>query len=153
MPAKETRRRDRYQQYVNVAAQEAIRESGLHIGDEQTAMRTGVIIGSAVGGVESYYDQQNLLFTTNDPRRITPFGIPMLIVNGGSGMVSIDIGAMGPSYTPISACATGADCIGHAFDLIRLGRLDQALAAVAKRRLSPLVIAAFDRIGAVFAQE
>lgn len=148
LPAKEIRRRDRYQQYVSVAAKEAIQQSGLTIDDEQTAMRTGVIIGSAVGGVESYYDQANLLFTTNDPRRITPFGIPMLIVNGASGMVSIDIGAMGPSYSPISACATGADCIGHAFDLIRLGRLDQAVAGCGEAPLIPIGVAAFDRIGA-----
>ena len=148
MPAKEVRRRDRYQQFVNVAAHEAIQQSGLMIEDEESALCTGVIIGSAVGGVESYYDQSHMLFTTNDPRRITPFGIPMLIVNGASGMVSIDIGAMGPSYAPISACATGADCIGHAFDLIRLGRLDQALAGCGEAPIIPIGVAAFDRIGA-----
>src|SRR5690606_20897803 len=82
------------------------------------------------------------------PRRITPFGIPMLMVNGGSDMLSIEFGAMGPSYTPISACATGADCIGHAFDLIRMGKIDQALAGCGEAPIIPIGVAAFDRVGA-----
>ncbi len=147
MPAKEARRRDRYQQLILVAAQEAIKHSNLELSDEQRS-RTGVIIGSAVGGVESYYEQAAIMYETDDPRRITPFGIPMLMVNGGSDMVSIEIGATGPSYTPISACATGADCIGHAFDLIRIGRLDRALAGGGDAPIIPIGIAAFDRVGA-----
>jgi 3-oxoacyl-[acyl-carrier-protein] synthase II len=147
MPAKEVRRRDRYQQLILVAAQEAIKHANLELSDEQR-IRTGVIIGSAVGGVESYYEQAAIMYETDDPRRITPFGIPMLMVNGGSDMVSIEIGATGPSYTPISACATGADCIGHAFDLIRMGRLDRALAGGGDAPIIPIGIAAFDRVGA-----
>lgn len=147
MPAKEARRRDRYQQFVVVAAQEAVRHSGLEVTDEMRNY-TGVIIGSAVGGVENYYDQSKIMLETNDPRRITPFGIPMLVVNGGSDMVSIEIGATGPSYTPISACATGADCIGHAFDLIRLGRIDRALAGAGEAPIIPIGVGAFDRVGA-----
>src|SRR5690606_18819711 len=77
-----------------------------------------------------------------------PFGIPRLMVNGGSDLIAIEIGAMGPSYTPISACATGADCIGHAFDLIRFGRLDRALAGAGEAPIIPIGIAAFDRTGA-----
>jgi 3-oxoacyl-(acyl-carrier-protein) synthase len=72
----------------------------------------------------------------------------MLVANGGSNMVSIEIGATGPSYTPISACATGADCIGHAFDLIRMGRIDRALAGGGEAPIIPIGIAAFDRVGA-----
>lgn len=147
MPVKEVRRRDRYQQLILVAAQEAIKHANLELTDEQR-IRTGVIIGSAVGGVESYYEQAAIMYETDDPRRITPFGIPMLMVNGGSDMVSIEIGATGPSYTPISACATGADCIGHAFDLIRIGRLDRALAGGGDAPIIPIGIAAFDRVGA-----
>ncbi len=148
MPAKESRRRDRYQQFAHAAANEALEQSGLEVSEAQRS-RTGVIIGSAVGGVESYYDQARLLFETNDPRRITPFGIPMLVVNGGSDLVSINIGANGPSYTPISACSTGADCIGHAYDLIRLGRIDRALAGAGEAPIIPIGVAAFDRVGAV----
>lgn len=147
MAVKDARRRDRYQQFIVGAAKEAMQDSGLEIKEDQRH-RCGVIIGSAVGGVESYYDQADLLFQSGDPRRITPFGIPMLMVNGGSDLVSIDIGATGPSYTPISACATGADCIGHAFDLIRMGRLDRALAGGGEAPIIPIGIAAFDRVGA-----
>jgi beta-ketoacyl-acyl-carrier-protein synthase II len=148
MPAKEVRRRDRYQHFAVVAAQEAMRHSGLEITDENRS-RSGVIVGSSVGGVESYYDQANLIFETGDPRKITPFGIPMLMVNGSSGLIGIEYGLTGPSYTPISACATGADCVGHAFDLIRWGRLDRALAGCADAPIIPIGVAAFDRVGAV----
>lgn len=147
MPPKEVRRRDRYQHFTVAAAREAAVQAGFEVKEHERA-RTGIIIGSAVGGVESYYEQADLLFSTKDPRRITPFGIPMLMVNGGSDLVSIEYGANGPSYTPISACATGADCIGHAYDLIRLGRLDQAMAGGAEAPIIPIGIAAFDRVGA-----
>jgi beta-ketoacyl-acyl-carrier-protein synthase II len=147
MSRKEVRRRDPYQHFIQVALDELIKDAGLEIADEARS-RTGAIVGSAVGGVQSYYENAFLLFETDDPRRITPFGIPMLMVNGGSDMVSIAIGATGPSYTPISACATGADCIGHAFDLIRAGRLDQAVAGCGEAPIIPIGIAAFDRVGA-----
>lgn len=147
MPAKDARRRDRYQQFLLPAAYEAMRHSGLEINDSNRD-RTGVIVGASVGGVESYFEQAKLLVDTDDPRRITPFGIPMLMVNGGSDMISIEFGAMGPSYTPISACATGADCIGHAFDLIRMGKIDQALAGCGEAPIIPIGVAAFDRVGA-----
>lgn len=147
IPAKEVRRRDLYQQFVAAAAQEAMQDSGLEVND-QNRLKTGVIIGSAVGGVSSYYREATVIFETGDPRRITPFGIPMLMVDGGSDMVSIEIGATGPSYVPVSACATGADCIGHAFDLIRLGRIDRALAGGAEAPIFMIGIAAFDRTGA-----
>ncbi|MFO7320095.1 MAG: beta-ketoacyl-ACP synthase II [Chloroflexota bacterium] len=147
MPAKEARKRDRYQQFAIGAARQAIADAGLEITDENR-YRSGVIVGSAVGGVESYYEEAFRLFQTGDHRRITPFGIPRLMVNGGSDLIAIEIGAMGPSYTPISACATGADCIGHAFDLIRFGRLDRALAGAGEAPIIPIGIAAFDRTGA-----
>lgn len=147
MPAKEIRRRDPYQHFIMAASQEAIASAGFKV-DEGRAHRTGVIIGSAVGGVQSYYEQAELLFETKDPRRITPFGIPMLMVSGGSDMISILVGATGPSYVPVSACATGADCIGHAFDLIRLGRLEQVLAGGGEAPIISIGVAAFDRVGA-----
>lgn len=147
MAAKEIRRRDLYQQFIAAAAQEAFQSSGLEV-NASNSQRTGVIIGSAVGGVGSYYRECLTIFETGDPRRITPFGIPMLMVNGGSDLVSIEIGSTGPSYVPVSACATGADCIGHAYDLIRLGRIDRALAGCGEAPIFSIGIAAFDRTGA-----
>ncbi|MDX1994167.1 MAG: beta-ketoacyl-ACP synthase II [bacterium] len=144
---KEMRRHDRYQWYAYAAACEALSEAGLQLTDEQRP-RTSVIIGSAVGGVESFHEQILLVEHTGDLRKVTPFGIPMLVVNGGSNMVSIMLGATGPSYTPASACATGADCIGHAFDLIRAGRIDRAVTGCGEAPIIPIGIAAFDRIQA-----
>lgn len=147
IPAKELRRKDRYQHFIIAAVQEAMAQSGLVVTDENRS-RIGTIVGSAVGGMESYHETADVYFSTNDPRRITPFGIPMLMVNGGSAMASLMIGSTGPSYTPVSACATGGDCIGHAFDQIRMGRLDVALAGAGEAPIVPMGIAAFDRVGA-----
>ncbi|MDZ4763827.1 MAG: beta-ketoacyl-ACP synthase II [Chloroflexota bacterium] len=147
IPAKEVRRRDLYQQFIAVALQELMRSSGMTV-DPNAPFRTGVVVGSAVGGVSAYYHEAETYFNSGDPRRITPFGIPMLMVEGGGNMVSIEIGAMGSSYAPISACATGGDCIGHAFDLIRMGRLDQAVAGCGEAPIIAIGIAAFDRTGA-----
>lgn len=147
MPAKEVRRRDRYQHFIVAAAKEAVEWSGIQVTDANRR-RVGVIVGSSVGGVASYYEQAELLFQTKDPRRITPFGIPMLMVNGGGDLISIEHGALGPSATPVSACATGADCIGYAFEMIRWGRLDVAFAGCGDAPIIPIGIAAFDRVGA-----
>lgn len=145
--AKDLRRHDRYQWFTFAAARQALDASGLTVSEEQR-LRTGVIVGSAVGGVESFIQQVHLVHEAGDLRRVTPFGIPMLMVNGGSDMISIEIGACGPTYTPTSACATGADCIGHAFDLIRMGRIDRAVAGCGEAPIVPIGVGVFDRIGA-----
>ncbi len=146
MSPKEVRRRDRYQQYVVAAAKEAI-DSGFTV-HENERWRTSVIIGSGVGGVSSYYAECEDIYRSGDPRRITPMAIPMMMVNGGSDYVGIEIGAGGPSFVPASACATGADCIGIAYQYIRGGRLDQALAGGADSTIYDVGLAAFDRTGA-----
>jgi beta-ketoacyl-acyl-carrier-protein synthase II len=148
MSPKMARRHDRNQQYTWLAAHEAIRDSGFEVNDTNRH-RTGIITGSSVGGVEGYFDEVKQLLETNDMRRVTPFGISMLMVNGGADMLSIELGILGPNYTLASACATGADCVGHAFDLIRLGRIDQALAGCAEAPVIKIGIAVFDRLGAL----
>lgn len=147
MPAKEVRRRDTYQQYIVAAAQEAIRTSDFTVTDANRR-RTSVMIGSGVGGVGSYYKEIEDIYRTGDPRRITPMAIPMMMVNGGGDYVGIQVGARGPSFVSISACATGADCIGTAFHLIRDGRIDQALAGAGDATIFSIGLAAFDRTGA-----
>lgn len=149
---KELRRRDRYQLFAYAAGCQALEHAGLTSLTDEERARMGVIVGSAVGGIRSFWDQVLLVENTGDLRRVTPFGIPMLMVNGASSMISIKTGAMGPSYTPSSACATGADCIGHAFDLIRLGRIDRALAGCGEAPILPIGVAAFDRIQAASRQ-
>ncbi len=145
---KELRRRDRYQLLLFAAATQALKDAGLESLSDEEKSRMGVIAGSAVGGVESYHDQVLLVDRTGDLRKVTPFGVPMLMVNGGSNMISIANGLMGPSYTPSSACATGSDCIGTAFDLIRLGKMDRAVAGCGEAPIIPIGLAAFDRIQA-----
>jgi beta-ketoacyl-acyl-carrier-protein synthase II len=147
MLAKEVRRRDINEQFSVAASQEAVASAGMEVTDENR-WRTGVFVGSAVGGIGSYYDTAEMVIETKDPRRISPFGIPMLLVNGGSDLITIDLGVMGPSAPPISACATGADCIGHAFDMIRMGRIDRAVAGGAEAPIVMIGMAAFDRTGA-----
>lgn len=148
LSSKEVRRHDRYQIFCYVAAKQALDQAEWGDLTEEQRQRTGVVIGSAVGGVESFHDQVVLVNTTGDLRKVTPFGVPMLVGNGGSNMVSIMLGAYGPSQTPTSACATGADCIGQAFDLIRFGRVDRALAGCGEAPIIPIGLAAFDRMGA-----
>lgn len=147
MPGKEVRRRDRYQHFITAAAKEAIGGSGLTVTDENRD-KIGVFIGSAVAGVSSYYELLWDFFETRDARAVTPFAVPMLMGNGGSALISIEYGMTGPSYVLTSACASGADCIGHAFDMIRLGRLDAAVTGAGEAPVIPIGIAAFDRIGA-----
>ncbi len=147
LSAKDLRRHDRYQWYAYASACQAVAHAGLQLTDEQRP-RTSVIVGSAVGGVESYHDQTLLVDHSGDLRKVSPFGIPMLVVNGASNMVSIMLGATGPSYTPVSACATGADCIGHAFDLIRMGKIDRAITGCGEAPIIPMGLGAFDRIQA-----
>jgi 3-oxoacyl-[acyl-carrier-protein] synthase II len=147
IPRKEVRRYDRFQTFIHAAACEALEQVGWSLSEEEQ-LRTSVMIGSAVGGIESFDNQSQLVFEAGDVRRVSPFGIPMLVVDGGSNRVSIMLGAHGPSYTPTSACATGADCIGHAFDLIRMGRIDRAVAGAGEAPIIPIGVGAFDRVGA-----
>ncbi|MBW4435595.1 MAG: beta-ketoacyl-ACP synthase II [Pleurocapsa minor GSE-CHR-MK-17-07R] len=147
MSAKEVRRRDLYQQYIVAAAHQAIEQSGFVV-HEHERRRASVMIGSGVGGVASYNDECSAAILTGEWRRITPMAIPMLMVNGGSDYVGIDVGARGPGYVPTSACATGGDCIGTIFHLIRSGMIDQGLAGSGDATIFNVGLAAFDRTGA-----
>jgi 3-oxoacyl-[acyl-carrier-protein] synthase II len=144
---KEVRRRDRYQHLIAAAGKEAMESSGLPVTDENRS-RIGVFIGSAVGGVSSFHKEVLSLEESGDLRQITPFAIPMLMGNGGGAHISLDYGITGPSYVLTSACASGADNIGHAFNLIQMGKLDAALAGAGEAPIMAMGIAAFDRIGA-----
>ena len=126
MPHRVTRRRDRFQQFAVAAAKEAIEQSGLEFPIDDPG-RVGTIVSAAIGGVRAF-DEAILKLFTDGPRRINPFTIPMLMANGSSGVISIDYGFKGPSYSIASACASGADGIGTAWTLIRAGVIDLAVA-------------------------
>lgn len=147
IPKKEVRRLDYHQHYMIAAAQEALRHAQLQV-NEANCHRVSTVVASATGGLQSYAEYMELIRVTDNPRKMTPFAIPMLVVNAGNNVISIMTGAAGPSAVPVSACATGADAIGYTYDLIRAGRIDQALAGCADYPIINLGIAAFDRIGA-----
>lgn len=150
IPMKEARRRDRYQHFAAVAADEAIRQSGLEVNESESG-RVGVIVSSAIGGLRSIADNVKVL-SANGPRRVSPFMIPMLMSNGAAGLISIDYGYRGPSFSVASACASGADGIGMAWYMIKSGIIDVAIAGGSDAVISEVGIAAFDRLGAMSRQ-
>ena len=145
--AKELRRTDLYEQYALAATQEALQQSHLTITPE-LAEDTGVVIGSSIGGLHSLLQQYDLM-NEQGARRLNPFCIPMVMSNGASGMVAIQLGAKGPSYSPVSACATSNDALGQAFELIRRGAAKVIFAGGADATVSKIGIAGFDRLGAL----
>jgi beta-ketoacyl-acyl-carrier-protein synthase II len=147
MDAKEARRRDRFEQFGTAAARDAITNSGLEI-TEANAARIGVIVSSAIGGINALQDAV-LVIASEGARRVSPFMIPMLMANGASGMIAIDHGIKGPSYSVASACASGSDGIGSAWMMIRSGMIDAAIAGAAEATVCSVAVAAFDRVGAM----
>ncbi len=147
MEAREARRRDRFTQLAAVAAQEAMRQSGLDVKAEKPE-RIGLIISSAIGGLKTLQDS---IFTLKEdgPRRLSPFVIPMLMSNGAAGMMAIEYGMTGPSFSVASACASGADGIGTAWMMLRSGMIDVALTGACESTITPIGIGAFDRLGAM----
>lgn len=147
MDGKEARRRDRFEQLSTAAVMEALESSGLEI-TPLNSDRIGVVISSAIGGLRSLQDSITT-YHTDGPRRISPFLIPMLMSNGASGLAAIDHGIHGPCFSVASACASGADGIGMAWMMLRSGMLDVCLAGASESTISPVGVAAFDRVGAM----
>jgi beta-ketoacyl-acyl-carrier-protein synthase II len=150
MDAKEARRRDRFEQFAIAAAREALTDSRLEI-TQTNAGRIGVIISSAIGGLQSLQEAV-LTNHTEGPRRVSPFLIPMLMANGGAGMVAIEFGIKGPCFSVASACASGSDGIGTALMMLRTGMIDAALTGASEATITSTGVAAFDRVGAMSRQ-
>jgi len=125
---KDMRRTDRYIQFALVTARQALDSAGLPGRlDDDLAARTGVIIGSGLGGVSTLFDNV-LVMADRGPGRISPFFIPMGIANVGAGQVAIAVGAIGPNFATVSACATGGHALGEAWETIRRGDADLMIA-------------------------
>ncbi len=150
MDSKEARRRDRFEQLATAAANEAIASANLEV-TEETAPRIGIVISSAIGGLHSLAEAV-LINDKEGPRRVSPFLIPMLMANGGAGLVAIDHGIKGPCFSVASACASGADGIGMAFMMLKSGMIDVALAGASESTVTSVGVAAFDRVGAMSRQ-
>lgn len=138
---KEARRMDRFVQFAVVSAGEALRAADLTI-DEKIAEDVGVIIGSGIGGLTTLSEQFRVL-SERGPKRVSPFTVPMMITDMASGQVSISYGAKGPNYCVTSACASSADAIGTAFEVIRRGEAVAMLAGGAEAAITPIGMAAF----------
>lgn len=141
MDKKEAKRTDRVIQLGVGAARMAVEHSGLDL-DRCDRDRIGVMIGTGIGGMATWEEQHSNL-VEKGPRRISPFFIPMMIPNMPAGQVSIMLDLRGPSYSVVSACATGGNCIGSAFDAIRLGQADVMLAGGTEAAVTPLGIGGF----------
>jgi len=145
--AKEVRRTDIFEQYGVAAARQAVDDAGLVITPE-LAEDVGVVIGSSVGGFTSMLAQYDIL-RTQGYRKMNVFAIPMIMGNGAAGMVAIKLNAQGPSYSPVSACATSNDSVGQAFELVRRGAAKVMVAGGADATVASLGMAGFEQIGAL----
>ncbi len=141
MDPKEARRNDRYTQLGFVAAQQAIKDSALDFA-KADGDRVGVMIGSGIGGMLTYETQLKVLFERG-PRKVSPFTIPSLIGNMCSGLVAISIGARGPNFGLVSACATGTHAIGEAAHAISRGDVDVMIAGGSEAAITPFAYASF----------
>ena len=144
---KDARRTDRYIQFAMAAAREALEHADYEIQPE-TSHRVGVIIGTAMGGLETF---ENGLKTLNErgPSKVSPFFVPMMLADMASGFVSIQLGARGPNFATLSACASGANAIGEAAETIRRGDADVILAGGSEAPVTPGGLAGFAAAGAL----
>ena len=141
MDPKEARRNDRYTHFGYVAARQAVKDAGLDMTKEDGDL-VGVIIGSGIGGMFTYESQLRVL-AERGPRKVSPFTIPSLIGNMCAGLVAIDLGARGPSFGIVSACATGTHSIGEAAHTIRRGDADVMIAGGSEAAITPFSYASF----------
>ncbi|MEE9381469.1 MAG: beta-ketoacyl-ACP synthase II [Hyphomonadaceae bacterium] len=140
--AKERRRIDEFILYALAAADEAVADSGWTPETEEDRYRTGVMIGSGIGGLESIY-KTAIILHEKGPRKVSPFFIPSALINLASGQVSIRHGFKGPNHAVVTACATGAHAIGDSARLIKYGDADVMIAGGSEAVIGRIGIAGF----------
>ncbi|MEN8659438.1 beta-ketoacyl-ACP synthase II [Marivita sp.] len=140
---KEQRKVDEFILFGMAAAQQAVTDAGWMPEDEESRLRTGVMIGSGIGGLNSIAETA-LLIRDKGPRRVSPFFIPGALINLISGNVSIKYGFKGPNHAVVTACSTGAHAIGDAARLIMFGDADVMVAGGAEAAISEIGIAGFN---------
>lgn len=143
MEPKERRKVDDFILYGIAAADQAVRDAGWMPEDEESRLRTGVMIGSGIGGLRSI-EETTLLIRDRGPRRVSPFFIPGALINLISGQVSIRYGFKGPNHSVVTACSTGAHAIGDASRLIKFGDADVMVAGGAEAAICEIGIAGFN---------
>ena len=147
MDRKEARRADRFSQFALAAARQALDQADL-LSEEPLGERVSSLIASGVGGIITLSEQYDVL-REKGPKRISPFLVPMMLIDMAAGNVSITFGARGPSFATVSACASGADAIGNGMDLIRKGVIDVAICGGSEAPICPIAVAGFNSAGAL----
>ena len=138
---KEIKKMDTFIHFAVAAAQMAADDAGLEVGDANRE-RIGVYVGSGIGGIggiEHYHSQ----LVEGGPRKVSPFFIPMVLINLASGQIAIRMGLQGPNSCAVTACATGVHCIGDAYHMVRRGDADVMLAGGAESAFTPLTVSGF----------
>jgi 3-oxoacyl-[acyl-carrier-protein] synthase II len=139
---KEQKKIDQFIAYGLAAAEEAINDSGWVPTEEEDLCRTGVLIGSGIGGLGSVY-KTSVILHEKGPRRISPFSVPEMLINLASGHVSIKYGFKGPNHSVVTACATGTHAIGDSARLIAYGDADVMIAGGAEAAVNRIGVACF----------
>jgi len=144
---KDARRMDRFAQLAVAASLQALEQSGIEISSVNED-QTGIVIGSAIGGLTTLFEQARVLIDKG-PERVSPFLIPMMIADIAAAQVSIVLGVKGPNLCTTSACSSGSDAIGVACEIIRRGDAQIMIAGGSEAIINPLGISAFNAMKAI----
>lgn len=144
---KEQKKMDRFIHFAFAAAKMAVEDSGLKI-TKDNADRIGVLVGSGIGGL-SAIEHYHTILLEKGPKRISPFFIPMLIINLAAGQISIHFGAKGPNSAVATACASGTHSIGDAFKIIKRGEADAMISGGTEAVITPLAVGGFSSMKAL----
>ncbi|MFP8905550.1 beta-ketoacyl-[acyl-carrier-protein] synthase family protein [Streptomyces atacamensis] len=156
LPRPLARKLDRSAQFALIAAREAWADAGFEGRAGENGQvdpgRLGAVVASGIGGVTTLLDQYDVL-KEKGVRRVSPHTVPMLMPNGPSANVGLEVGAQAGVHTPVSACASGAEAVGYAVEMIRTGRADVVVAGGTEAAIHPLPIAAFANMMALSKNE
>lgn len=141
MDKKEAKRMDQFSQFAVAASRMALEDAGLKVGDYDP-FRAGAVIGSGIGGIDTLEKQHEILLDKG-VKRISPFMVPMMIVNMASAQVGINFNLKGPNFSTVTACAAATNALGEAFRTIKMGAADLMLAGGSESSITPLSVAGF----------
>jgi 3-oxoacyl-[acyl-carrier-protein] synthase II len=149
MDRKLAQRMDIFTQFAMAATEMAIQDAGLNSDSKIDKERVAVVYASGIGGMWTYHTQHELLFKTGSPRHISPFTVPMMIIDIAAGYISIRYGYKGPNYATVSACASSANAITDAVMLIERGLADVVITGGTESAICPMGIGSFNAMRAL----
>ncbi len=141
------RRTDRFTQFAQVTAEQALADSGLQVTDSNRD-RIGVIVGTGIGGVATLVNE-NERYLSHGPRRVSPHTVPMMLPDAAAGQLAIAFGLHGPNMAVVTACASSSNAIGEAAEMIRRNWADVMLAGGSEAAIVPVAVAGFNAMGAI----